>query len=639
MAENRIELKSVGELLGMKFFIPSYQRGYRWREQQVKDLLNDIEAFRLKIDNNEIHTDDFYCLQPLVVKEKIVNIEEFINALPSDGAEYNDVLQQTRKAIAENTKWEVIDGQQRLTTFFILLNFLAVKQCYSIEYQTKISSNSYLNNITNSGKIDNIDNYHIYGAYETIKNWFDAKNDEHKSKFKETILRRVKFIWYESFDEDPINVFTRLNIGKIKLTNAELIKAMFLKRSNFDTENNNHLKLRQQEIASEWDNIEYSLQNDEFWLFLHEKDYERPTRIDFIFDLICEQNTMNLQGDKYNLIGSDMYKTFRYFYEYFNSNNSSIEYCWEEVKKYYLTFQEWFNDLELYHYVGYQICQGSKIKSLVDDWKGNKADFLKTIKRKTAKSIENCKNLNKQYELEKCPSKTQCKPILLLHNIQTVINQNKNITAKEEYKLPVFYKFPFHLYKKEKWDVEHIDSSTQNPLESEKDQKEWLKYASLDSGLNDELKQKIRDFIASTTEHDENKFEELSQEIDKAMGENGWDNVKEDKNKIWNFVLLDAGTNRGYGNAIFPAKRRCIIGKDQGIFYTIDNDLNVSPSEGAIAFIPPVTRNVFLKYYNTSEANFRVWTKSDAELYKANILEVLKDFGVTDDTNNNAAKQ
>ena len=123
------------------------------------------------------------------------------------------------------------------------------------------------------------------------------------------------------------------------------------------------------------------------------------------------------------------------------------------------------------------------------------------------------------------------------------------------------------------------------------------------------------------------------------MGENGWDNVKEDKNKIWNFVLLDAGTNRGYGNAIFPAKRRCIIGKDQGIFYTIDNDLNVSPSEGAIAFIPPVTRNVFLKYYNTSEANFRVWTKSDAELYKANILEVLKDFGVTDDTNNNAAKQ
>ena len=42
MAENKIELKSVRELLGMKFFIPNYQRGYRWTEQQVLDLLNDI---------------------------------------------------------------------------------------------------------------------------------------------------------------------------------------------------------------------------------------------------------------------------------------------------------------------------------------------------------------------------------------------------------------------------------------------------------------------------------------------------------------------------------------------------------------------------------------------------------------------
>ena len=42
MAENKIELKSINELLGMKFFRPLYQRGYRWTEQQVKDLLNDI---------------------------------------------------------------------------------------------------------------------------------------------------------------------------------------------------------------------------------------------------------------------------------------------------------------------------------------------------------------------------------------------------------------------------------------------------------------------------------------------------------------------------------------------------------------------------------------------------------------------
>ena len=68
MAENRIGLKSVNELLGMKFFIPSYQRGYRWTEQQVKDLLNDVNEFRPGTvkDTNE---ETWYCLQPLVVKE------------------------------------------------------------------------------------------------------------------------------------------------------------------------------------------------------------------------------------------------------------------------------------------------------------------------------------------------------------------------------------------------------------------------------------------------------------------------------------------------------------------------------------------------------------------------------------------
>ena len=46
MAENMIDLRSVSDLLGMKFYIPSYQRGYRWTEQQVIDLLNDIKEFK-----------------------------------------------------------------------------------------------------------------------------------------------------------------------------------------------------------------------------------------------------------------------------------------------------------------------------------------------------------------------------------------------------------------------------------------------------------------------------------------------------------------------------------------------------------------------------------------------------------------
>lgn len=624
MAENKIELKSVNELLEMKFFIPSYQRGYRWTEQQVKDLLNDILEFSQKKKQEY----EFYCLQPLVVKRKDEDVLNSIKAATS--------IEEVETLLKGS--WEVIDGQQRLTTLFIILSVLEEKSLYSIEYETRDDSKDFLKNIDESKKIENIDYYHIYQSKQTISSWFN-NDEEKKAKFKNILLNSVKFIWYESVNEDPIKVFTRLNIGKISLTNAELIKALFLNRSNFGERNSEHLKQRQQEIASEWDNIEYTLQNDEFWLFLHEKGYDRPTRIDFIFDLICERNSLNLREKLYKSIGNDDYKTFRYFYEYFRTDSSNIEDCWKKVKKYFQTFKEWFDDLELYHYVGYLRCTLKKkekvidIIELYDKWTGTKDDFVKFLREKIKERIKDCNDLAKQYEVDGGPAKTTCRPLLLLHNIQTVINQNNQLKSKEEYKLPIFYKFPFHLFKKENWDVEHIDSNTTNGLENEKDQKEWLKYSVLGANLSEELKEKIKAFLRN--DDDRIPFEDLCQEIEKNNLSESWKNPELDKNKVGNFVLLDAGTNRGYGNAIFPAKRRCIIGKDQGKTYLIDNEtLEVSLREGAIAFIPPVTKNVFLKYYNTSVDNLREWSKSDAKAYKNNILNTLKDFGVVNSSNN-----
>lgn len=625
MAENKIELKSVSELLGMKFFIPSYQRGYRWTEQQVKDLLNDILEFSQKKKQEY----EFYCLQPLVVKRKDEDVLNSIKAATS--------IEEVETLLKGS--WEVIDGQQRLTTLFIILSVLEEKSLYSIEYETRDDSKDFLKNIDESKKIENIDYYHIYQSKQTISSWFN-NDEEKKAKFKNILLNSVKFIWYESVDEDPIKVFTRLNIGKISLTNAELIKALFLNRSNFGEKDSEHLKLRQQEIASEWDSIEYTLQNDEFWLFLHEKDYEHPTRIDFIFDLICERNSLNLREELYKSIGNDDYKTFRYFYEYFRTDSSNIEDCWKEVKKYFQTFKEWFDDLELYHYVGYLRCTLKKkekvidIKELYDKWIGTKDDFVKFLREKIKERIKDCHDLAKQYEVDGGPAKTTCRSLLLLHNIQTVVNQNNKLSSKEEYKLPVFYKFPFHLFKNENWDVEHIDSNTTNGLENEKDQKEWLKYSVLGANPSEELKKEIMDFLRN--DKGKKPFEVLCQEIEKNNQSESWHNPEQDKNKVWNFVLLDAGTNRGYGNALFPAKRRCIIGKEQGKTYLIDKEtLEVSLQDGAIAFIPPVTKNVFLKYYNTSIDNLREWSKSDAEAYKGNILKSLSVFGVEDSTNIN----
>ena len=242
--DNQIGLKTIGELSGLSFFIPNYQRGYRWTRQQVKDLLNDINEF-------DASKDGFYCLQPLVVR-----------------------LRNENKSVG---KWEVIDGQQRLTTIYIILRSLDSNEPYSLEYATRAKSREFLLNMDKYDENENIDFYYMDQAKKTVKEWL--KPDFDKGAFLDKLKNKVNFIWYESVDEDPIKVFTRLNIGKIALT-------------NFAGKSTDSLRLRQQEIASEWDKIEYTLQSDEFWLFLHDKGYDRPTRIDFIFDLICSRNIL-----------------------------------------------------------------------------------------------------------------------------------------------------------------------------------------------------------------------------------------------------------------------------------------------------------------------------------------------------------
>lgn len=611
MEENKIELKSVSELLGMKFFIPSYQRGYRWTEQQVKDLLNDILEFSQKKKQEY----EFYCLQPLVVKRKDEDVLNSIKAATS--------IEEVETLLKGS--WEVIDGQQRLTTLFIILSVLEEKSLYSIEYETRNDSKDFLKNIDESKKNENIDYYHIYQSKQTLTSWF-GNDKEKKAKFKNILLNSVKFIWYESVDEDPIKVFTRLNIGKISLTNAELIKALFLNRSNFGEKDSEHLKLRQQEIASEWDTIEYKLQNDEFWLFLHEKEDVRPdrpkqpTRIDFIFDLICKQKTL---GDSNN-IGTDDYKTFRYFYEYFKSESSNIETCWKEVKKYFQTFKEWFDDLELYHYIGYLVEYKYSISGLVSKWHSSKDkdSFIKYLKAEINKKIKGCPALDFQYK-EDGSDKGKCKPILLFQNIQTIVNQNKNNLNNEDYKLGVFYKFPFHLYKLENWDVEHINSNTTNDEEDADTQKEWLTNVYLSA--DNDTQQKIWSYFESSGDEKGKLFEEVKQIIPQNEE---WTSAE--KNKIWNYTLLDSATNRSYGNAIFSGKRRVIIGKDKGLSIAIpkigkDGKLQLGEEKKAkSSFVPPCTKQVFMKYYSATMSDANYWTKVDAEGYLNDIKNCIK---------------
>ena len=629
---DRIELKSVGDILGMNFYIPKYQRGYRWTKQQVIDLLNDIKEFMERKPGD----DEIYCLQPLVVKKKDDDTFKRIKEEATNLIEVEALLKGS---------WDVIDGQQRLTTIKILLACLKEQGCYNIEYETREGSKDFLSKISNPSNEneDNIDFYHMNQAKKTIQTWFENNGT---SSFKETLLNKVKFIWYESTDEDPIRVFTRLNIGKIPLTDAELIKALFLNQSNFSHgENTENIRLYQQEIAAEWDNIEYTLQNDEFWLFIHSLGWDKPTRIDFIFDLMRKKECFGKIEEK--CIGEDEHKSFRYFYEYFKAEKKTIDgsklrdEIWRKVKEYFQIFQEWYNDLELYHYVGYLVDRGdiSTLQTLLCKWieKSSKDSFEDYLIDQIKGKLNKCSSLTRKYG-DTGENKTECLPLLLLFNIQTVINQNKELVNSDKYGVGTFYKFPFHLLKREGkkvngkgWEIEHIASNAGDDLTKLESQKIFLASIKYSFELEEGLKTKINSFIKKGKEED---FEVLHSEVCKKC--ESLTSIPDDKkNYIWNFALLDSTTNEEYQNAPFPVKRICVLAKEQGKKAKLglndeSNELKITYENG-IAFVPPCTRNVFTKAYTEIPTALNAWALDDAEHYLKKINEVLCGAGFISD--------
>lgn len=671
MESNNIQLKSIGELLDCNFYIPSYQRGYRWTSQQVKDLLNDLCEFQSNGANG------IYCIQPLVVKKEYQNDIAIINEIHSE----KDLKIIEEKLRNVKLRWDVVDGQQRLTTILILLSYLENKNKYSIEYETRkkdeksserikrnIGSKDFLNNIANSllildgmdfelSKIaeSNIDYYHMYQTYKTIKGWFEGYQNDNgvkietvdkidKNDFLELLKEKVKFIWYETKELDPIKVFTRLNIGKIALTDAELIKALFLNSSNFKSENGEQIRLEQIGIATEWDKIEYSLQKDEFWLFINDNlNYSNPTRIDYILNTIREQDIFGLKASFVNcseeIIGNDEYKTFRYFYEYFKSNKQLIDaqwlrVTWLKIKEFFQVFNEWYNDIELYHYVGYLVSSDKSAFELYNCYKGDKEIFKETLKERIKREIKLSLNLNRDYG-ENGEKKTECRSLLLLFNIQTIINQNEELKKNVKYGLGTFYKFPFHLYKKEGhkqngkgWEVEHIASNSGDDLGSDKNQIIWLA-AVLYSIQDDNMAEDIKNFIDGKEGHKD--FREIQVKI-QELDINPIKGI--DKQKIWNYTLLDSSTNEEYQNDPFPIKRICVLSKEQGHKTIVSYNKETNrvaiddKTTSSIAFVPPCTKNVFTKAYTKLPKSLSAWSIDDAEAYKLAIYETLEEFGV-----------
>jgi hypothetical protein len=572
------------------YFIPSYQRGYRWEDKQVLELLEDIyEVYKTEQKS--------YCLQPLVV------------------------------SAIESNKFEIIDGQQRLTTIFILLTRLKkfTEERFQLDFEVRENCKIFFENLeSNTLDYSNPDFAHISNAYKVIDGWFKEKKEQRidsnlEMNMFQTLLEKVEVIWYDVEEDDRkklIKIFTRLNSGKILLTNAELIKALFLSNSNFNDQPNN-VYATQLDISNKWNQIEYALQDDDFWNFIDNNQKDFHTRIDYIFQLIAKDAEIVIKEDL---------DVFRYYYSLYINSLQSKKYDfifsnWSKIELYFTILRDWYHDHDYYHLVGLLIWDGTSPLTLIKEYQNsNKTEFKNILFKKIETSF--CEvDLHKLFY--NTGAKKDVERTLVFFNVLEALKSKNN-------------KFPFKKLKlKEvKWSLEHIHPQNAEDIR-QNDYLQWLDgHWNVISQLNsngefDDLLTQIDTLIINIKEVKPNqeqklKFAELSNRIlsvltfkeNKTEHKGRKSNIPFDilgnDHHIANMALLDTQKNSSLGNSAFSVKRKSII----------DFEL-------AGKFIPNATKNSFLKYYSDYPKHLIYWTLEDRDDYSAKIqnqIHFVKNF-------------
>ena len=603
-------ITSIDKLMGRTFFVPSYQRGYRWGRQEVEALLNDLWEFYLQANGEK---NVFYCLQPIVL--------------------YKD----------EQTRENLLDGQQRLTTIYLLLSYLDSrrreegydKPLFTLEYATREDSADFLAKKLFASEeaevASNVDYHYMRAAYGYIKDWFTQapKHPGAAAKLIPLLLDKdgmgpnVRVIEYQVEDDsDPIDVFLRLNQGKIPLTDAELTKALFLQSDKYDAQLLPYISPKLDLIASEWYAYEQQLSAPKFWHFVSPYDAQSTAPS---IRLLLELAARDLQSatsykDTTALWDSKTYThpCYTIFSDYLQGYNGEerlkkIGEIWERIYTIFGLISEWYENQELYHHIGYLMCtEPSKritlLRKLLKQAKTCTApEFKASLRREIGKKIEGiCLN-----ELSYEDRPADIHRVLLLHNIHQHIFTSEQI------------RFPFDLYMKEKWSLEHIYAQQSEPLRKREEQigfiEEHIATFRKDAFGGDEetssLIVELEGIRSQIQEPDKKESERVS------LFENALELITAFEVKhmgdtvplhgLQNLCLLSKGVNSALSNRTFARKREIM----REIVMT-----------AAQEYIPMATRLVFLKYYSTSPKDNAYWRREDAEAYMEHIRSVCKNY-------------
>jgi hypothetical protein len=555
-----LELKLVGDIAG-SFRVARYQRGYRWGRPEVERLLNDIWE----------NGDKDYSLQPVVVKQ--------------DG---------------ENA-WELVDGQQRLTTLYLI--FVCMQRAglknvgppYTITYDTRPGSETYLQELDAARAESNIDFFHIYAAYDCVRAWFERQGPTalKRQLVADNLFRylcaRVRVIWYEAPKGlDSTTLFTRLNVGKIPLTDAELFKALLLSRSSHGGAGTTD---RTHEIAAQWDGIERDLQHPDVWAFIADEEAnESPTRITLLLDALAGGPRGRARP---------RFHTFDVLRE--KVERSSPKAVWDQVVDLHALVLGWFENRDHYHKIGYLVAVGQRFSDLVALAAGRtKSSFEAVLDERIRDSLELTPSGVTALSYEMDAHKEKCGRLLLLMNVETV----RRVRHSSE-------RYSFRLHGLGDWSLEHIHAQQAEGLTKAEQWKEWLRLhrdaledlPSVDEARREALLARI-DAVGEKVERQ--VFQDLARDIAAAftVADASTSASAHSVHSVTNLALLASGHNSALSNAVFEVKRRRIIELDR---------------KGE--HIPVCTRQVFLKYYTDADAQqVHFWSTQDREAYLRAIL-------------------
>ena len=629
-----LEIKHVQDLKGLQFRIPSYQRGYRWERKQIEQLLNDLAEFAdsiitaedTDIENNNWNRRNpnspqkptnntisigYYCLQPLVV---------------------------TRNG----EKHDLIDGQQRLTTIYLISSYLNATPPYSLEYETR--DNEFFKNKKfeqeNEESLTNIDFYFMTQGYKVIKKWFEKKGheDEIHNLFSNK-LHNIRFIWYEIEASSSIKTFHNLNYGKIGLTAAELIKALLLECDRYEYSKREVERGIAFARSTKWSAMEEQLQNKFFWGMLSPVSETSDLHLELILSFVAQDI-----DTKYNYSEQEEWNTddkdwiFNIFSkaitdnnlcddkgEFFSSVTQRVEYLWNCIEKIYTVFCNWNEDRSLYHRIGlyiFLLTHYSRkkhiviIRELYSLYKNNlKTIFVNELRKCIGKVIEITETINEGEnkrkktldELRYGEDDNTIRKILLAFNVE----QTLSCTHESP-------RFPFHL-------ADEIDLKSIEHIHPQNLDDDNIGYADFDNWfksrrkilednyqLNDGLKQAIellKKYLSSDETFKKNKSECLKclAEVDKNFDELAGMNHDE-MHSLRNLALVDGRTNTALSNNLLDAKRNILFDK------STNEDI----------YVPLGTLYAFNKHFTQQVKDLKFWTHDDREAYFAEIERVYK---------------